>query len=86
MRMRVLSATALAVATVAAFCFLGALPALFYVPAEGFEGGELFGLGMYFLFGLGFGVMAAAWVFIFALAYLTPSSPKGATLNFKRDH
>lgn len=38
MLMRVLIATVLAVATVAVFCFVGALPMLLYKPVEGFQG------------------------------------------------
>jgi hypothetical protein len=39
----------------------------------------MFALGMYFMWVLGFGVIAAIWVFIFAFAYLGPSSAKGTT-------
>jgi hypothetical protein len=79
MLMRVLIATALAVATVAVFCFVGDLPALLHDPIEGFQAGEAGALGMYFVFGLGFGVAAAVWVFIFAFAFLSPPSRKGTT-------
>ena len=77
--MRIMIATALAAATVAVGCLVGALPALLHVPIEGFKAGEAAALGMYFMFGLGFGVLAAVWVFIFAFAYLRPSSRKGTT-------
>jgi hypothetical protein len=77
--MRVLIATALAVATVGVFCFVGALPALLHGPTEGFQAGEAGALGMYFVFGLAFGVAAAVCVFIFAFAFLSPTSRKGTT-------
>lgn len=68
-----LIATALAVATIIVFGFVGRLLAILDHPVEGFQAGEAGALGWYFILGLGFGVAAAIWVFIFALAFLSPS-------------
>jgi len=71
--MRVMIATVLSLMTVAAFGFVGALPALLDGPTEGFQAGQVGYLAMIFLFALGFGVVAAVWVFLFAFAFLSPS-------------
>jgi hypothetical protein len=78
---RVVIAGALALSTVAILWFLiGILPILLHGPIEATEGpGEGLVFGFFFVSGLAFGVFAAVWVFIFAFACLSPSSPKGTT-------
>jgi len=78
--MRAVIATALSLATVPILWFpIGVLPTWLHGPIEASDGpGEALVFFIYFWGGLAFGVFAAVWVFIFAFAYLTPSSPKEA--------